>query len=60
MRLALVCTECFDLTWKWDITIHEWKVGYGRRWWTCTDCVPLGSYSGEVPEQIPTWAGGKA
>ena len=60
MRLALVCTECFDLTWKWDISYQEWRVGYGRRWWTCTDCVPLGAYSGESPEQIPHWAGEEA
>jgi len=39
MKIALVCYECFDVTWHQDIHHrHFLSVQTGRRWWTCKEC----------------------
>ena len=49
MRKALVCTHCFELTWKDSLShVSGLPLGPARGWWTCVECVPLGGFEGEV------------
>jgi hypothetical protein len=53
MKKALVCVECFDVTWSAN---HLLLVPYHispyhvqcRSWWSCMECKPHGQFDGEV------------
>lgn len=50
MRFALVCYYCFEIEWKYMESL-PWHTEQGyRRWWTCLNCAPEGTFEGENSE----------